>query len=281
MDDKTARLGIEIQESIIDHSEKQQSVMRFYPLDNVASVAWKRSGRGIGFSGLSSNEFAKRAKNRFMTITERSQQALLPSLYKQIVRIPDVDMNMRPLKRILVGVSRRGRYSPSDFKRGPTEHQKVMNYFGLLAGMNFIKQEDGFYVPGSDMKNLQAEQLSTPQISEFILGEVIRTRTEYLREVLHWTLIVPYLRWCNAYYLPAYKAGHLMQADQEELASYYTRYYGRLHDISAEEPQLESIVNAKILALRQERYYEGKQAILNEFAANVKQDPTLFAALRN
>lgn len=280
-DSRTATLGIEIQENIIDHSDKHQSEIRFIPLDNVATVSWRPAKGGVAFSGLNVIDFAKRARSKYMSVTERAQQALLPSLYKQIVRIPDVDLNMRPLKRILVGVTRRGYYSPSDFKRSQLERQKVMNYFHLLEGMNYIKREEGLYVPGADMKRLPADVVPSTQLYEYIMGEVLRKRTEYIREVLHWTMIVPYLRWCNAYYLPAYKAGHLMQADQEELAAYYTQYYGRLHDVTAEEPQLESIVNVKILSLKQNRFYEGKQAILNEFAANVKQDPSLFEALRH
>ena len=277
----TANLGIEIQESIIDHSEKGRSVIRYYNIDNVATVGWKQKRGKITITGLSGSEFGRRARNKFMSVTERSQRVLLPSLYKQIVRIPDVDMNMRPLKRILVGVSRHGSYSPSDFKKGAHEQTKVSNYFHLLSSMDFIRPEAGTFVPGSEMKHLQADAIPATQLNEFILGEVLRTRQEYIRQVLHWTLIVPYLRWCTSYYLPAYKAGYLMQADLEELAGYYARYYGRVYDRSSEEPQLESLVNVRVLSLKQNRYYEGKQAILNDFAQNVKQDPVLFEALRS
>ena len=276
-DTKTAYLGIEIHEIILDHSEDDKSTINYVPIDNVASVAWSKFGNKFKISGLTLPQFTKKVQERYSTITERSHKALLPSLYRRLVTISDVDVNMRPLKKILVGITRNGMYSPESFHKPPEKAEQVRNYFTLLADMNYIKREDGHFVEGPGMKKLNASEIEPYELYEQILADVLKEHSQYLKEVLRWTMITPFLRWSHSYYRPALSANSLLQLDREELESYYNMFYGPWK-VSADEDvtQIDAVVQAKILGyMKGQPYIYGYQQILDEYAENARADPLL------
>lgn len=275
-DTKTVYLGIEIHEVILDHSEEDKSMINYVQIDNVASATWSRLGNGFKIIGLSLPQFTKKVQERYTTITERSHKALLPSLYRSLVTIPDVDVNMRPLKRILVGITRNGQYSPEAFHKPPQKAEQVRNYFTLLSDMNYIRREDGHFVEGSGMKKLDAD-MEPYQMYQHILADVLREHNQYLKEVLRWTQITPFLRWSHSYYRPALSANSLLQLDRSELESYYNMFYGPWK-VSPDEDitQIDAIVHAKILGyMKGQPYIYGFQQILDEYAENARADPLL------
>jgi hypothetical protein len=278
-----ATLGVEVQEIILDHKDKANSEIKFISLPDVASIRWSREKRGFRISEMDRNQFVKRVNNRYMTITEHSQIALLPTLYARLVRIPQVDLNMTPLRNILVAVQENGYVLPNALGKKYEMFEQVRNYFGLLRDLKYIKEERGQFVAGSEMKNLQANEIAPPELYETILGEVLRKQANYLQDVLHWTMITPFLRWCNAYYYPAFVAGHLVKAEQTELVSNYNRFYGsfgRTQEGVVETGQIQRVVHVEILS-KEGRYYEGQQTIFDEFMTNAKSDSILLTAMPN
>jgi hypothetical protein len=274
-DKGVANLGIEIQEAILDHGRGSESAIRFIGLDNVASIKWKRTSRGIDVAGLNRNEFVKRVRERYVTIVERSHRALLPSLYKKLVRISEVNVALTPLKKILLWIDQNGSMAPRDFGRREGFLTKTNNYFGVLADLDFIKQEGRKYVAGRAMKSLQTDRMMRGEaVYEAILGEVLQKRKKYLTEVLHWTMIVPYLHWSNAYYFPAAMAGHLVKTEKDELINNYTRFYEGRHPLDVNTVQLDRIVTVDILS-RQGGYYNGEEEILEQYLDSAERDTLL------
>jgi hypothetical protein len=276
-DTKTVSLGIEIHEIILDHSKEDRSTINYIPFEDVATLTWSRAGNKFKISGLTLPQFTKRVRERYTSITERSHRALLPSLYKRLVTISDVDVNMRPLKKILVGITRTGQYSPESFHKPPEKAEQVRNYFTLLSDMRYIKREDGFFVQGPGMKNLNAAEMEPQELYRHILADVLREHSQYLKEVLRWTMITPFLRWSHSYYRPALSANSLLQLDRSELESYYNMFYGPWK-VSPDEDvaQIDAVVQAKILGyLKGQPYIFGYQNILDEYAANARADPML------
>ncbi|MDG7012273.1 MAG: hypothetical protein JRN17_04200 [Nitrososphaerota archaeon] len=276
-----AVLGIEIQEFVLDHKDKNDSEIRFIELDDIASIKWSRNKKDFRITDMNRNEFVRRVNDRYMTMTEHSQQALLPTLYTRLVRIPQVDMNMSPLRNILTAIEEDGFVLPNALGKKYEMFEQVRNYFTLLRDLHYIKEERGQFVAGPEMKNLQANEIEPPLLYETILGEVLRKQAGYLQDVLHWTMITPYLRWCNAYYYPAFMAGHLVKAEQNELVQNYKRFYGGGYQESVVETgQIQRIVHVEILS-KEGRYYEGHQTIFEEFSGNAKQDAVLLPAMQN
>jgi hypothetical protein len=278
-----ATLGIEIQEIVLDHKDQGNSEIKFISLPDVASIRWSRGKSGFKISEMNRNDFVKRVNDRYMTITEHSQIALLPTLYTRLVRIPQVDLNMTPLRNILVAVTENGFVLPNALGKKYEMVEQVRNYFSLLRDLKFIKEERGQFVAGPEMRNLQASEVEPPELYETILGEVLRKQANYLQDVLHWTMITPFLRWCNAYYYPAFVAGHLVKAEQTELVSNYNRFYGsygRTQEGVVETGQIQRVVHVNILS-KEGRYYEGEQTIFEEFMTNAKNDSILLTAMHN
>ncbi|MBI2139156.1 hypothetical protein HYU13_06195 [Candidatus Woesearchaeota archaeon] len=268
-----ASLGLQIQDVIVDHG-KHGSTLRFIPLDNVISVQWIPAGRKAKFEGLSRRNFVKRARDRYSQMVEHSQIALLPSLYSKLVSVPEVSLSMSPLRKILMSVEERGSIAPAGLARGPEAEVKAQRYFSLLTDLGYIELEDSYYVPSKGMKNLQANKIRPPELYERILGDVIRKRSKYLQEVLHWTMMVPYLRWSNTYYFTAYEAGYLVRVERDDFVGNYRRFYGTKHDELTEMSQIQRIVDAGALK-REDRYYEGKQKILDEFSSRADEEVAL------
>jgi hypothetical protein len=272
----SASIGIQIQEAIIDHGEIG-STLRTVDLDNVGSFKWGASRRGgFRFRGPSRTEIAKRTRELYLTIIERSQQVLLPSLYTRLVHVPEVNMAMSPLRKILIFLEKNGSISPTDLGRrlSGEEGDKGRRYFALLADLDFLKKEENKYVPGSGMSKLAADEVEPPELYERILSDVIEKRSKYLQDVLHLTMMVPFLRWSNAYYFPSYEAGHLVEMENGELVNNYRRFYRTKHEPMTEMNQIQRILDIKVLSMKGD-YFAGEPGIFESYSSNADKEAIL------
>jgi hypothetical protein len=271
-----AQVGIQIQEVIPDYGGNE-GVVKVIPLDNVATVGWRYRANGLQLTNLTRSRFVKQVKETYESILDGSQNALLPSLYGKLVRVPQVSLAMSPLRKILSQVSEKETVSENDLGRipkGDSKASKIPKYFALLSDLEFIKQEDGHYVAGWKMKHLQADEIEPTEVYERILGEVIQRRSRYLSQVLHWTMMVPFLRWSNTYYFPAYEAGRLVRVERGDLIVNYKRFYGtRVATIDAND-QIQQIVTAKILK-KNGLVFDGMKEIYEGYVSNADKERIL------
>jgi len=269
-----ANLGLQVQETIIDHGEKG-SALKFIQLNDLASIQWDQKGRDINFDGPSRREFVKSARSRYSTIINKSQKILLPSIYANLVRIPEVNLTMNPLRRILIYIHSQGRITLGDLGKKYLVNDRGQRYLVLLEDLSFIKRENGYYVSGEKMNNLQADEILPPDLYEMILAEVIQKRSKYLQEVLHWTMMVPFLRWSNTYYLKAYQAGHIILQERDDFIFNYKRFYSMGNNLVTALSQIQKIVDVKVLSKERNRLYFGDQTILESYSAVANKERIL------
>lgn len=256
-------VGLGIQEPILDHGD-EGLVVRFLSLDNIATYEAQVKGGQLVVEGPSRRDVDRKAKDRYDAIVSKSHRTLLPILYGRLVRIPEVSIAMSPLRRILIFLEETGHISPEVIQKPHQSVSRVERYFSLLKELGYIASDNGGYVPGSGFSELKADAVEPPELYERILGDVIRQRSKYLQEVLHWTMMVPFLRWSNVYYLPAYAAGHLLRSERRELVRNYSRYYRARRTEAETIFQLQRTVD--VGALRREKpFYLGDPTLLESY----------------
>jgi len=271
-----AKIGIQIQEIIPDY-KTEETTIRVVALDNVAELVWARRAGRIKIKNLTRNDFVKDVRHSYLSKVHESQSILLPTVYKRLVEVPHVIVAMSPLRKILMQIDDNGRIAPGELGRGKRRDLKVRKYFGLLEDLEFVKAEDGHFVAGSRMRNLQAGEMKPPEVFRTILAEIMQKKAKYLRDVLHWTMMVPYLQWCNAYYFPAYEAGHLVKTERDFLIHNYRRFYETTHLRSAETDEVQQVVDAELL-VKDHTQYEGTREVFDDYAhkmdtENILQSP--------
>ncbi|MGP8068654.1 MAG: hypothetical protein ACLP5V_02055 [Candidatus Bathyarchaeia archaeon] len=275
-----ARLGLIIQDGIIDH-ETDEFRMRTVNLGNVGSLSWQRSPRGkIRFHGSTRTQLIKNTNNLYSTIINKSQQLLLTSLYEKLVTIDTVSVAMKPFKRILVSLEQSDRKTISlrDLGRRLSDkrRQRAPQYLNVLKELRYIERvDDGKYTIGEAMSNLKADSIESTRLYSMILADVIRQRSRYLQQVLHLTMIVPFLRWSNSYYFPSYEAGRLVKMHNKELFANCRRYYGVRTDEDSANSQLQSMVEKDLLTRDLNGNYRGIDSTFKEYSANADKDGIL------
>jgi hypothetical protein len=270
-------VGVAIQEAILDHGG-EGLVIRVLRFDDVAVYEVFREDGHLKVEGPSRSEVERKVRDRYGTVVSKSQRALLPTLYGRLVRIPEVSLSMNPLRKILIFLEETGVASPQAIRRPGQKLARVRRYFSLLEDLGYIAKENGGYVPGRGFADLKAGAVEPPALYEHILGDVIRRRSKYLQEVLHWTMMVPFLRWSNAYYLPAYEAGHLLRTERDELVTTYSRYYGYKRRQAEVITQLQRTVDAGALK-REKPYYLGDESILASYSKRADEEKVLQPAV--
>jgi hypothetical protein len=274
---KEARLGLVIQDGIVDHRTEDFRT-RTVNLSDIGSLRWRRSQRGkILFQGPSRTQFVKRTRDLYSAIIQRSQQLLLSSLYTRLVTIPTVMVAMSPFKKILISLEESEHRMVSVREVGRRfSGERAHRYFAVLKDLQYIeKVDDRKYTVGKAMSNLKADRLESTELYRMILADVIQRRAKYLQEVLHLTMIVPFLRWSNSYYFPSYEAGRLVKMHNEELLANCRRYYGVRTEVDSAKNQIQSVIESQILTRDSSDYIEGNERTFNEYASNADRQDIL------
>ncbi|MEM3186321.1 MAG: hypothetical protein QXQ39_06550 [Conexivisphaerales archaeon] len=259
--DASATMGIEIQEPIMDSGEGGPTV-RSILLNNIGIIQLDVKGE---VQGPTRTELTKMVAAKYSQLINHSHSILLPLIYDRLVRVQEVSLAMAPFRKIILLLEEMGEVSMEKLQYEMGRRKGVDRYITLLSDLDFIKSEDGMIRPGAKMKGLKAQNVETPQLYEVILSEVMQKRSKYLTEVLHLTMMVPYLRWSNAYYLPSYEAGRLIKFSREELFKNYTWYYRLREKYSTFIDQLQKVINVKILN-RKDKFYYGQEDIFESYS---------------
>jgi len=249
---------------ILDDAKELTRTVRHIRLNDVAVYRYNIKKNRLVIDGPSRQTVARKTAAQYRRIVQRSQDLLLPSLYGRLVKIPDVRLAMSPLRTILLMLDRNNEIQPSALVSPRKSIGKVTNYFTLLKDLNVIEAEDGHFVPGPLMKQLAVES-SEEELYSRILAVVLERRFEYIREVLKWTMMVPFLEWSNAYYFPAYEARSLLKLKDDDYFGHYQRLYGRTRKESEIISQATKIKDAGVL-LRDEIFWTGDEKIFEEFS---------------
>ena len=249
---------------ILDDAKLPRRTVRYVKLDNVATYRFRMKRGRVVIQGPGRRDVATRAGTAYRRIVQKSQDLLLPSLYGRLVSIPDVRLAMSPLRVILMMLERRNEVRPEMFITPKKSAAKVQNYFTLLEDLRIIKRENHHYVQGTELRRISLDESEEAFYSR-ILGSVLERRFEYIREVLKWTMMVPFLEWSNAYYFPAYEARALLRWKDEDYFGCYHRLYGRPRNEAETVSQTTKVKDARVV-LRDAGFWVGDDEIFEEFS---------------
>lgn len=205
-----------------------------------------KSGTRFLIDGPPVAAFRKELRMSVRSIGDVSQRALLPNLFRKLVEVPAVLGVMNPLRAILLTLRDDGTVAPSADFLAHYDPAKVKRYFGLLSDLDFVQSEGEQYVPGPGMMRLGQNEADSAGLISRVLGEALRRSYTYMTEVLGWKLMVPYLRWSNAYYWKALEADRLPVLDKDSWSRSHLQLYGRAtHGNPA--TQIDDIVARRIV----------------------------------
>jgi hypothetical protein len=258
-DGRSAEMGLQIQEPIID--EEGGSTIRFLLLKRVGQIQFEEGNR---INAPTRSEFERKVREQYMRIINHSHYALLPAIYDRVVRVPEVNLAMAPFRKILISLEEYGNISVDELQR-ELRLSTINRFSALLQELGFIEIKEGVISPGAKMKGLKAQSIDPPELYEKILSEVIQQRSKYLTEVSHLTMIIPYLRWSNAYYLPSYEAGRLVRMGKDYYINNYISYYRMPEKRIVFVNQIQRVLDAEILT-REKDYFVGDEKIFDTYS---------------
>jgi len=212
----------------IDDDLENRRIIAFTRIPDVLSMEVVR--KGAAYQIVRPTEPMEATMDaRYRGLIARHETAVLRQSFPQLVRIADVDMAMRPLSEILIRVQEYGQYIPRA-RRGtaPGRRQaREAKYARFLADINFIRREGAGYVAGPELPSGFGEDAPAEEIYQAFLGGVLQANHQYLTDVLHLTMITPFLRVENAYYWPAHRAERMIRIRRERFEAVHRHYYGR------------------------------------------------------
>jgi hypothetical protein len=181
---------------------------------------------------------------------------------------------MAPFRRVIISLEELGELDINQFQKGMAKGKDITRYIRLLQDLSYVAQEGDKIYPGAKMKGLKAQNINPPELYEKILSTVMQERNKYLTEVLHLTMMVPYLRWSNTYYLPSYEAGRLIKLAREEFFSYYVWYYRKPEKQYIFIDQSQKVIDTGILK-REDNLYVGLEDIFETYSKAADKEKLL------
>jgi hypothetical protein len=258
---------------ILDDAKSSKRTVRYVRLDDVALYRCRIKRGRLVIDGPSRRDVSRKATASYSRIIQRSQDLLLSSLYQRLVAIDDVRLAMNPLRTILLMLEKSGAVRSDMFTSARRSPAKVQNYFTLLQDLEIIKRENGDFVPGPVMKRLSLEDSEVDLYSR-IIAFVLERRFDYIREVLKWTMMIPFLEWSNAYYFPAYEADTMLRWRDEDYFGHYNRLYRRPRTQAEVVSQTAKVRDAGVV-LREGGYWVGDDEIFEEFSKHSDRENLL------
>ena len=255
---------------IVHDCKTNKRIIKFHRVDGVfvADVRSTRSGKVI-VRTPDRDQIASEMEKKLESITLRSENALLNAVYSRIVEIPSVQMAMTPIKEIIMSVHTDGELSVREFSSGRGK-QKASRYIEFLAGLEYITRDNGRLLPGENLKkheeNIQEED---SELYRTVLSDILGRGYSYVRDYLHLTQIIPYLRVSNSYFLPSHVFGELLFLSEEEIRKHYMFYYQKSRPLIKVKRHINDVIEARILN-REEDYVVGNEDIWRQYTTTLK-----------
>ena len=133
---------------------------------------------------------------------------------------------MTPLRAILLELSDSGSIRLSDRSFRRYEPSKAKKYVSLLSQLGYVKSEGDQFVPATPFERAGTTYGEGGQMVPKILADALRKGSGFMVDVLGWRLMVPYLRWSNAYYWKALEADRLPLLSLNSWTESHLQLYG-------------------------------------------------------
>ena len=212
---------------LIDDDRTDRRTVAFTKVPDLVSIEVERWGEAY-ILRRPTEDPVERFEQRYRGLIVRHENAVLKHSYRNLVRIPEIDLAMRPIANILIQVHEYGEFVPSapKGKVATAKQIRTQKYIRLLTDLGLIERSGAGYRSGSSLPHGFDPETPTDEIYEEFLGKVLQTSHQYLTDALHLTMIKPFLRIENSYYWPAHRVGRNLGMRRERLKRVYSDYYG-------------------------------------------------------
>jgi len=212
---------------IIDDDKTNERTIAFTPVPDLLSIELERRGNRFALL-LPPDDATPLMEERYRGLLSRHETEVLKYSYPQLVQISEIDMAMRPIAEILIRVREYSEYLPrAAGKKGALRARatREARYASLLADLQFIQREGAGYVAGPQLPTSFSPDAPPEEVYDEFLGRVLQASHHFLTDVLHLTMITPFLRLENAYYWPAHQTGSKLHLRRDRLSKTYSEYY--------------------------------------------------------
>jgi len=212
---------------IIDDDRTMERTVAFTRLPDVLSLEVVRTPKGFAVK-MPPEDPQELVRSRYRGLITRHEGEVLRHSYRQLVHISEVDLAMRPISDILARVHNYGSFAPPAPRGGSARVRsaRLAKYTRFLTDLGFIQPEGAAFVPGPKLPRGFAPDAPEQEVYEEFMGRVLQSGHQFMTEVLHLTMIKPFLRIENSYYWPAHRVGDYLRIRRERFGREYSKYYG-------------------------------------------------------
>ena len=231
-----------VQIEFIDDDQTDERTIAFTKIPDLLTLVAERREGGYMLRGPNEDPL-DRLEQRYRGLIALHEDEVLRHSYRGLVRIPEIELDMRPIANILINVHEYGEYIPTASRSGAKHARqlRVAKYLQLLADMEFIERKGMGFIAGRRLPSGFDEDTPSKEIYEEFLGSVLQSSHQYLTDALHLTMIKPFLRIENSYYWPAHRAGRNIRVLRERFKRSFRQYYE--HAPPGYESHLQSMLH--------------------------------------
>lgn len=265
--------------AFVDRSENIP-VIKFLNFPNIGTAIAEKIDDKVVLKLPDREELAKKLLDKYNSLIIRAENTLLDTTYKQIVKIPNVQVAMHKIKTILIDLEYTHQINILDYPKG--ERDRYKKYLEFLEDLEYVrKRDENTYVEGNKLSIIKHDLNAggDEELYNKILAEILRRGYEYMSRHLNLLQIIPYLRIINAYYLPSFEFDRLLKINKRDVINFFSYYLKVLYKIRKKDyklyPQIEDVIKSEILTevndhiVGSEEIYEEFYNKMEEFSLSV------------
>lgn len=240
-------------------------------------VTQVRKGRSVELTGPNVTQFRRAVRLKMREIGAQSQKALLPDIFEKLSHVAQVRQTMGPLHTALTQIRMTSELDPAKLVTRKREQQKWGTYLRFLEEADYIRKSGATFVSGPAFDSVMKKRADASAIPT-ALGQLLYSHYSYMTEVLGWHMMVPYLRWTNAYYWRAFEAGKLPSLDWDAWSSTYGSLYGK-QTHGSPLSQAQSLIEAGIIRERGPKVFVGIDEVFRPYQEKAEKNEFLHSVL--
>lgn len=184
------------------------------------------------------DELEKKFEEKMGILRQKSEIALLQTIHDYLVEVPAVKMSLNKFSRILKKTHEKGPIDIS-YNFGYSDIEKVRRYLKILNDFDFIEIKDNKIYSGIEIKALMDTELIGKEFYNKLLANVLRKSFSSIKNYLNITLIDPYLKLSNSYFLPSYQVSKRLKFESRDFKRSLFECYNMRRPIDTIENQLD------------------------------------------
>lgn len=254
----------------VSDSRDDDRVLKFIDIDAIYDLTAEPTNVGYIVELPARNAVYDGYIDRRNEILHRLDVSLAKDIYKQLVKLPAIQLQLNPIKEILQFTRQ---HSPEISINDVQEIQNSPNtdeYIEVLTEVGFITVDDeGMLYPGEKLDSYDLREISRSEFGQLILGDVVQEAYHTMRDELQLTMLGHYPKFSTAYYFAAIQRDDPelwldVSAVQRNLSDWYDK---EIHEFVVQS-KLEDLAEVEVLTQDGE-LFSGNKAIYHDVRERV------------